>query len=435
MLKPGPAEAGFEGRASEMTIMPTDSIHDLVDHLFRQKSGQITAILVKIFGIDHLDLAEDVVQDALIKAIQQWPFSGVPKNPGGWLMQAAKYRALDILRRETTFRQKEPQLIQQISDHMDTQGQPQFEDEQLTLMFTCCHPQLNFETQTVLILKTLCGFSVNEIARAFLTQPATIAQRLVRAKRKIKEEKIKFEIPENQELRLRLHTILNVLYLFFNEGYGATEGEDLVRQDLCEEAIRLAFLVVENPAGDLPETHALLALMLFHAARLETRTDSDGNLILLAEQDRTQWDRKLIQRGFYHLDRAASGKEMTEYHVQATIASYHAAADSHETTNWKRILEFYDILISLNRSPVFMLNRAVALAMIDGPEAGLKELDELRELPSMQNYYLLPATYAEFHRRLGNQKEAEMFYRQTLDLVRTKPERRFILKRIEEMKN
>lgn len=308
MLNPGPAEAGFEGRAFEMTIMPTDSIHDLVDHLFRQKSGQITAILVKIFGIDHLDLAEDVVQDALIKAIQQWPFSGVPKNPGGWLMQAAKYRALDILRRETTFRQKQPQLIQQITDHMDTQGQPQFEDEQLTLMFTCCHPKLNFETQTVLILKTLCGFSVNEIARAFLTQPATIAQRLVRAKRKIKEEKIKFEIPENQELRLRLHTILNVLYLFFNEGYGATEGEDLVRQDLCEEAIRLAFLVVENPAGDLPETHALLALMLFHAARLETRTDSDGNLILLAEQDRTQWDRKLIQRGFYHLDRAASGK-------------------------------------------------------------------------------------------------------------------------------
>src|SRR6185436_16871714 len=218
-----------------MTITES-SIHDLVDHLFRQKAGQITAILVKIFGIDHLDLAEDVVQDALIKAIQQWPFSGVPKNPGGWLMQAAKYRALDILRREVTFREKQPQLIQQITEHMDknTQNQPEFEDEQLTLMFTCCHPQLNLETQTALILKTLCGFSVNEIARAFLTHPATIAQRLVRAKRKIKEEKIRFEIPENQELRIRLHTVLNVLYLFFNEGYGATEGEDLVRQDLCE---------------------------------------------------------------------------------------------------------------------------------------------------------------------------------------------------------
>ncbi|MCI0617479.1 RNA polymerase sigma factor [bacterium] len=415
----------------------TSSIHDLVDHLFRQKSGQITAILVKIFGIDHLDLAEDVVQDALIKAIQQWPFSGVPKNPGGWLMQAAKYRALDILRRETTFREKQPQLIQQITQHMDkdTQGQPEFEDEQLTLIFTCCHPQLNLETQTVLILKTLCGFSVNEIARAFLTQPATIAQRLVRAKRKIKEEKIRFEIPENQELRLRLHTVLNVLYLFFNEGYSATEGEDLVRQDLCEEAIRLAFLVAEHPANNLPETHALLALMLFHAARLETRTDSDGNLILLAEQDRTQWDRKLIQRGFYHLDCAASGKEMTEYHVQATIASIHAAAESYENTNWKRILEFYDILISLNRSPVFMLNRAVAVAMTIGPKAGLKELDELRELPSMQNYYLLPATYAEFHRRLGNQTEAAKFYQQTLDLVRTKPERQFVMKRIAEIEN
>ena len=413
----------------------TSSIHDLVDHLFRQKSGQITAILVKIFGIDHLDLVEDVVQDALIRAIQQWPFSGVPKNPGGWLMQAAKYRALDILRRQATFREKQPQLIQQITQHMDkdNQGQPEFEDEQLTLMFTCCHPQLNLETQTVLILKTLCGFSVNEIARAFLTQPATIAQRLVRAKRKIKEEKIKFELPESHELKLRLQTVLNVLYLFFNEGYGATEGQDLVKQDLCEEAIRLAFLVAENPAGDLPETHALLALMLFHAARLETRTDSDSNLILLAEQDRSQWNRKLIQRGFYHLDRAASGNKMTEYHVQAMIASCHAAAESYEKTNWKRILDFYDILISLNRSPVFMLNRAVAVAMINGPAAGLKELDELRELPSMQNYYLLPATYAEFHRRLGNQQQAEKFYRQTLELVRTKPERQFVLKRIEEM--
>jgi RNA polymerase sigma factor (sigma-70 family) len=409
------------------------AIHDLVDHLFRQKSGQITAILVKIFGIDHLDLVEDVVQDALIKAIQQWPFSGVPNNPGGWLMQAAKYRALDILRRETTFREKQPQLTQQITEHMDNQQQPQFEDEQLTLMFTCCHPQLNFETQTVLILKTLCGFSVNEIARAFLTQPATIAQRLVRAKRKIKEEKIKFEIPENQQLKLRLHTILNVLYLFFNEGYAATEGEDLVRQDLCEEAIRLAFLVVENPAGDLPETHALLALMLFHAARLETRTDSDGNLILLAEQDRTHWNHKLIQRGFYHLDRAASGNEMTEYHVQAIIASCHAAAETYETTNWKRILEFYDILVSLNRSPVFLLNRAVAVAMTNGAEAGLKELDELRELPSIQNYYLLPATYAEFHRRLGHHQEAARYYQQTLTLVRTKPERQFILDRISEI--
>ncbi len=416
-----------------MTIAES-SIHDLVDHLFRQKSAQITAILVKILGIDHLDLAEDVVQDALIKAIQQWPFSGVPKNPGGWLMQAAKYRALDILRRETTFREKQPQLIQQITQHMDkdTQGQPEFEDEQLTLMFTCCHPQLNLETQTVLILKTLCGFSVNEIARAFLTQPATIAQRLVRAKRKIKEDKIRFEIPENQELRVRLHTVLNVLYLFFNEGYGATEGEDLVRHDLCEEAIRLAFLVAEHPASDLPETHALLALMLFHAARLKTRTDSDGNLILLAEQDRTQWDRKLIQRGFYHLDRAASGKEMTEYHVQAVIASYHASAENYENTNWGKILDFYDILISLNRSPVFMLNRAVAMAMRNGPESGLIELDELRKLPSMQNYYLLPATYAELHRRLGNHQEAAKYYRQTLDLVRTKPERQFVMKRIAE---
>jgi RNA polymerase sigma-70 factor (ECF subfamily) len=414
--------------------MTNESIHNLVDHLFRQKAGQITAILVKIFGIEHIDLAEDVVQDALVKAIQQWPFSGVPQNPGGWLLQAAKNRALDILRRETTFRTKQPELLRQINQNMDIDSSTSlFEDEQLTLMFTCCHPQLNLENQTALILKTLCGFSVDEIARSFLTQPTTIAQRLVRAKRKIKEEKIRFEIPQDKELKLRLTTVLHVLYLLFNEGYSATEGEDLVRQDLCEEAARLGSFLAAHPVGNSPETHALLALMFFHASRFPTRTDSDGNLIVLSEQDRTQWDQRLIQRGYYHLDRAATGSELSEYHLQASIAACHAMAASYEATDWKRILGFYDLLVSMNRSPVLLLNRAVARFMVDGTEAGLKELDDLKDLPSLKEYYLLPATYAEIYRVAGENQKAKEYYEKTLKLVRTKPEQQFIMKRLSEV--
>jgi RNA polymerase sigma-70 factor (ECF subfamily) len=409
-------------------------IHNLVDHLFRQKAGQITAILVKIFGIEYIDLAEDVVQDALIKAIQQWPFSGVPQNPGGWLLQAAKNRALDILRRETTFRAKQPELLRQVNQTMDIHSDKNlFEDEQLTLMFTCCHPQLNQENQTALILKTLCGFSVDEIARAFLSTPTTIAQRLVRAKRKIKDDNIRFELPQDKELKLRLSTVLHVLYLLFNEGYSATEGEDLVRQDLCEEAVRLATLLAAHPTGNSPETHALLALMLFHASRFPTRTDSDGNLIVLSEQDRTKWDRQMIQRGYYHLDRAATGKAMSEYHLQASIAACHASAQNYESTDWKAILGFYDMLILMNRSPVLLLNRAVAICMLEGTSLGLEELDKLKNLPSLKDYYLLPATYAEFHRLAGDHKKAKEYYQKTLELVRTKPERQFITNRLNEV--
>ena len=410
------------------------SIHNLVDHLFRQKAGQITAILVKIFGIEHIDLAEDVVQDALIKAIQRWPFSGVPENPGGWLLQAAKNRALDVLRRETSFRAKQPDLLRQVNQTMNPHSEKNlFEDEQLTLMFTCCHPQLTLENQTALILKTLCGFSVDEIARGFLSSPTTIAQRLVRAKRKIKDEMIRFEIPHDKELRLRLTTVLHVLYLLFNEGYSATEGEDLVRQDLCEEAVRLGTLLAAHPTGESPETHALLSLMLFQASRFPTRTDSDGNLIVLSEQDRTKWDQDLIQRGYFHLDRASSGSEISEYHLQASIAACHASAKSYEATNWKGILGFYDMLILINRSPVLLLNRAVALCMVEGTESGLNELDRLKDLPSLKEYYLLPATYAEFYRLAGDRKKAKEYYQKTLELVRTKPERQFMTRRLKEV--
>jgi RNA polymerase sigma-70 factor (ECF subfamily) len=300
------------------------------------------------------------------------------------------------------------------------------------MMFTCCHPCLSREVQVALTLKTLCGLSVPEIAKAFLAEDATIAQRLVRAKRKIRDEKIPFEMPATRELAPRLDAVLEVLYLLFNEGYNAHEGENLVRQDLCAEAIRLTSLLVEHPLGDKPKVHAMLALMLLQASRLPARVDVEGNLLLLAEQDRPRWDGNLIQLGFHHLDKAAQGDELTEYHLQAGIAACHAIAPSYAATNWQQILSYYDELISLTRSPIVALNRAVALAMLNGVDAGIKELENLSNLPAMQSYYLLPATLADFYLQTGERQKAAEYYHQALALASTEPERRFLLRKLKE---
>jgi RNA polymerase sigma-70 factor (ECF subfamily) len=272
--------------------------------------------------------------------------------------------------------------------------------------------------------------SVPEIAKAFLTPETTIAQRLVRAKRKIRDEKIPFEMPATKELSARLDAVLEVLYLLFNEGYNAHEGENLVRQDLCTEAIRLTSLLVEHPVGDQPKVHAMLALMLLQASRLPARVDAEGNLLLLAEQDRTQWDRNLIRLGFHHLDEAAHGDQLTEYHLQAGVAACHAVAPSYAATNWQQILSYYDELISLTRSPIVALNRTVALSMLNGVEAGIKELESLGNLPAIQSYYLLPATLADFYLQKGERQKAAEYYQQALALVSTEPERRFLLRKL-----
>jgi RNA polymerase sigma-70 factor (ECF subfamily) len=410
----------------------------LVEHLFRHQAGRIVTTLTKILGVDHLELAEDVVQETLLKALRHWPFSGAPQNPAGWILQTAKNSAIDVLRRAAIFRGKEEQIRLQIerelnSDEDDKSGGSDFKSDQLRMMFVCCHPGLAREAQVALTLKTLSGFSVAEIARAFLAEEATVAQRLVRAKRKLREEMVGvLQVPEGRELRERLGAVLEVLYLLFNEGYNAHLGEDLIREDLCFEALRLTELLAEHPLGNRPKVHALLAIMWFQASRLPGRVDREGNVLLLSEQDRTKWDQNMIHRGFYHLEQAGHGTELTEYHLEAGIASCHALAPGYAETDWRLILSYYDQLAAMNHSPVVALNRAVALAMVEGPEAGILALEKISNLPPMKSYYLFPATLAEFHVQMRDFAKAAASYRQALALAGTDPERRFLSRKLKE---
>src|SRR5438876_2772255 len=342
-------------------------VSQVVDHLFRRETGKMVATLTRILGFENLQLAEDVVQDALLKAMQNWAFARAPRNPSAWLMQVARNQALDAVRRQQNFRSKEKQITAFLEHRSAAQpASVHFEDEirddQLRMMFACCHPLLAREAQVALTLKTLCGFGEEEIAAAFLTSAAAIAKRLVRARQRIREAEIPLEIPAGSELSERLEAVLQTLYLLFNEGYKASHGDELIRQDLCDEAIRLTTLLVEHPTGNCPKTHALLSLMLLSGARLSARVDAEGNLLLLAEQDRSRWDKGMIQRGLAHLNQSAAGEEISEFHLQAGIAYCHCTAASYETTDWQRILTLYDILIETNNSPVVALHRSVAIS-------------------------------------------------------------------------
>src|SRR3989440_10314733 len=364
-----------EARAS------TGEVSRLADHLFRHEAGKLISVLTGIFGITRLQLAEDVVQESLVRALRTWPYTGVPKNPAAWLTQTAKNLALDLIRREKLFHDKQPEIIAFMEEWVsDSAGDsPRFDNEirdgRLRLMFACCHPALSAEDQTALALRTLCAFSPAEIGKAFLTTEAAISKRLTRAKQKIRDEHIPFEIPAGSELSRRLDAVLQTLYLLFNEGYKASRGDELIRQDLCDEAIRLTTLLVEHPTGNCPKTHALLSLMLLSGARLSARVDAEGNLLLLAEQDRSRWDKAMIQRGLAHLNRSAAGEEISEFHLQAGIACCHCTAASYEATDWQRILTLYDILVETNSSPVVALNRAVAISRVRGAEAGLRAVE------------------------------------------------------------
>jgi RNA polymerase sigma factor (sigma-70 family) len=414
-----------------------ETVDGLVEHLFRHQTGIVTATLIRIFGIEHLDIVEDSVQDALVKALQLWPFHGVPGNPGGWILRTARNRALDILRRKANFQSKEKEIgyLQSSEDtglDYSSLEDPVLADDQLRLIFTCCHPELSQEAQVALTLKTLCGFNVPEIARSFLTNESTIAQRLVRAKRKIRETGLRYEVPSGDELEERLPPVLGILYLLFNEGYNAHQGEDLIRQDLCEEAIRLGSILANSSAGNRPAVHALLSLMLLQGARLPSRTDEQGNLLVLAEQDRSLWHQEMIQLGLHHLGLSAEGNQLTSYHLEAGIAACHAIAPNYESTDWSRISGYYDDLLVQNPSPVIVLNRAVAISMLRGPDAAIEELENLKQDSSMKAYYLFPATLAELHMRKGDKRSAAEYYERALQLVGTEPERRFLQRKLKQ---
>ena len=414
---------------------PPGNVSQVVEHLFRHESAKMVAILTRIFGIEHLPLAEDVVQEALARALQTWPFYGIPNNPSAWIMRASRNLALDFVRREKVFRDKEPQLVLQaeekpaVSPDAAIFTEQEIADDRLRMMFVCCDPIIPSEAQVALALRTLCGFSVAEISRAFLTTEAAIAKRLTRAKQKIREEHISFEIPVGEELTLRLDGVLQTLYLLFNEGYKASSGQKLVREELCQEALRLTALLAEHPAGNQPRTHALLALMLLNAARLPTRTDENGNMLRLKEQNRSQWDQAIISRGMHHLSQSAGGDEITEFHVQAGIAACHCTAKDYESTDWAQILSLYDRLMEFDDSPVVALNRAVAVANVHGPQAGVDAVAAIRHRKELDSYYLLYAVLGEFEAQLDDPLAAAGYFRKSLQLAQTESEQDFLSKR------
>ncbi len=409
---------------------------EMVDHLFRSHAGRMVAHLTGFLGPEHLQLAEDVVQEALLKALQHWSYSGIPQNSAGWLFRVARNAALDAVRHHTLTGEKSAELV---AEHLrnaegaadDTVLEEQLRDDELRMVLMCCHPALPQDARVALSLKTVGGFSVREISRAFLADEATIAQRLVRAKRQIREMNIRFELPAGQDLAARMDSALEVIYLMFNEGYTAQVGEDLVRQDLCGEALRLGRLLATSSVGT-PQTHALVALTAFQAARLPARVDAAGELVLLENQDRSQWDRNLIALGFHHFGLCAEGNVVTSYHVQAAIAATHARAQEGRATEWELILELYDQLLELSPSPVVELNRVVVVAKVNGPVAALAELEPLSTNRSLRNYYLLPAVHGQLLLEIGDKPGASRYFCQALDRPCSEPERRFLQRKLDQ---
>ncbi|MEM7229092.1 MAG: sigma-70 family RNA polymerase sigma factor [Planctomycetota bacterium] len=413
-----------------------DSIPQLVDHLFRHQAGRLVSHLVRSLGPAHVDLAEDVVQDALIAALRRWPFDGVPDEPAAWLYRVARNRAVDVLRRHQTLRTKlevfESDSTALTDDETPARFDDELDDDVLRMIFACSHPSIPDDARAPLTLKLVCGFDVSEIARAFLTTETTMAQRIVRAKRRLRAGDIEIEVPGPKAIDERLSSVLDVIYLLFNEGYAAHQGENLVRADLVDEAIRLGSLIVTRDATARPEAHALMSLMLLHGARLPARVDDEGRLVLLDDQDRLQWDAPSITMGLRHLELAQAGEELSAFHVQAAIAACHAIAPSPDATDWPQILAYYDIMMARFPSPVVQLNRSVAVAMVHGPDRGLETIDAI-DATALSGYYLLPATRAELLRRAGRTQDAVRAYDAALKLVSTTPERRFLEKRVEDL--
>lgn len=410
---------------------------DPVDHLFRRESGRMVAALTRIFGVHNLSLAEDVVQDALCRALEVWKLRGMPENPSAWLMKTAKNQAVDVLRRERTARTFAPEITRLLESEWTFRptieqafGPLAIQDDELRMMFSCVSPRLAEEAQVALILHILCGFSVTEIAHAFLSGEDAIEKRISRAKKVLSTSKRLFELSGTDDFRARLVAVHRALYLLFNEGYHGSSAESAVRVELCREAMRLTSLLVDHPLASTPPTHALLALMCLHGARLPSRVNGSGSLSLLPEQDRSQWDVALIAEGQRLLELSATGDELSEYHVEAAIAWCHAEAPSARDTNWGQIVSLYDLLMNIRPSPVVALNRAIAIAQHQGPEHGLTAIRAIAGRERLQNYPFYPIAIGEFEFQCGRHRVAREQFTSALVLARNSMEQRFIEQRI-----
>jgi RNA polymerase sigma-70 factor (ECF subfamily) len=410
---------------------------ELSDHLFRREAGRMVATLTRIFGVCNLALAEDVVQDAFCRALEVWKFRGVPENPSAWLMATAKNRALDVLRRERTARIFAPELGRLLESEWtlapvveELFAANAIKDDQMRMMFSCCHPRLPEEAQVALILHILCGFSVDEIASAFVSSHAATEKRITRAKKVLAQSKKLFDIAASADFSARLPAVHVAVYLLFNEGYHGASAESAVRGELCLEAIRLAALLLEHPLAATRTTHALGALMCLNAARLPARVDASGNLNQLFDQDRSLWDRELAGKGLKLLDLAASGTELSEYHVEAAIAAIHAAAPRVQDTDWNAIVSLYDTLMTIRPSPIVALNRAIAIGQREGPERGLEEIRAITDPDRLGKYPFYHAALGEFEFRRGSQPMARQHFQKALALARNPMERHFLHQRI-----
>lgn len=413
-----------------------------IEQIYREESGRILATLIGL--LSDFDLAEEVMQEAFAAAIEQWPENGTPANPRAWLVSTGRHKALDLLRRRIRFEQKREELARLVAaeerisareeESWLSEAMPSdamLSDDRLRLIFTCCHPALKTEAQVALTLRTLCGLTTEEIAKAFLTPVPTMAQRLVRAKVKIRDAGIPYRVPLPEDLPERLGGVMLVVYLVFNEGYNAASGDVLVRRDLCAEATRLGRLICELLPREA-EARGLLALMLLHDSRREARTGTTGDIVLLEDQDRSRWNHGQIEEGLTLVESALRSGPPGPYSVQAAIAAVHARAITPEVTDWRQIVGLYDVLLRLQPSPVVELNRAVAVAMADGPERGLQLLSDIEARGKLQDYYLLPAARGDFLRRLARACEAANAYREALALVTNDAERRFLSRRLAE---
>jgi RNA polymerase sigma factor (sigma-70 family) len=422
--------------------MAESNITQIVDNLFRHDAGRLVSVLTRIFGSENLELAEDVVQDSLVEAMKQWTYKGIPENPSGWLFMVARNKALNIVNREKHKRKYSSDVAHFLESQWTAEpalnhifSDQQILDDQLRMMFTCCHPSISSDSQVALTLKTLCGFSIVEISKAFLTTEENINKRLVRARQKIREDKIAFEVPEGRNLESRLDAVLETIYLLFNEGYSASTGNDLIRYELCEEAIRLAEIIAGHEAiQNKSNVFAVLALMYLNASRFQARTNESGDILTMAEQNRSRWDLALMQKGFYFLEKSTTNRTVSIYHILAAISAYHCSTPDFESTDWNSILSLYDKLVQIDDSPVVLLNRAIVLSKVNGVQRGLDELEKIKHSPALGSYHLFHSTQAEFYLQLNDLTRASDSFEKAIELSPLQAEKEMLRRKLERCK-